>query len=293
MKRCLVLGSSGMAGSVVATCLSEQGHDVTRIAGSRKVTPDTILMDLTDEDALSSFLSHDEFDVVINCVGVLLGDCERDPAQAIYLNAYLPKYLERRFRRSRTKVIHLSTDCVFSGENGPYREDSRYDGTLLYDRCKALGEINNDKDLTFRMSIIGPELKVDGSGLFHWFMQQQGEVHGYTNVIWSGITTTELAKGVVAAIEQDLAGIYHLVPEASISKCDLLNVIQSVFPESRATVTPKRVAPSDRTLLNARKDFEHAVPAYEQMIREMREWMEARAGSYAQYRIGGKRAAHA
>jgi dTDP-4-dehydrorhamnose reductase len=169
--RVLVLGSSGMAGSVVATHLAEQGYDVTRVAGSRKVTDDTILLDLADERLAYGYLSEHEFDVVINCVGILLGDCERDAARAIYLNAYLPKHLERHFRGSRTKVIHLSTDCVFSGQDGPYREDSPYDGMLLYDRSKALGEIKNDKDLTLRMSIIGPELKA-GSGLFHWFMQQ-------------------------------------------------------------------------------------------------------------------------
>jgi dTDP-4-dehydrorhamnose reductase len=172
---------------------------------------------------------------------------------------------------------------VFSGLNGPYEERSDYDGGLFYDRSKALGEVKNSKDLTLRMSIIGPELKVDGTGLFHWFMAQSGEVPGYINVIWNGITTIELAKAIVAAINQNLNGVYHLTPTETISKCDLLNLLKVTFARDVTMRATLGIA-SNRTLLNTRKDFDYEVPGYEQMIREMREWMEARPGLYAQYR---------
>lgn len=283
VKRCLILGSSGMAGHVVATYLAEQGYRITRVAGSRRATPDTQLLNLTHLTSLTSFLDRHKFDVVINCVGVLLGDSDKDPAKTIYLNSFLPRYLERYYRNSRTKVIHLSTDCVFSGENGPYREDSPHDGTLLYDRSKALGEFDNGKDLTFRMSIIGPELK-SGSGLFHWFMQQQGMVSGYANVIWNGVTTIELAKAVRAAIEQDLTGLYHLTPSSNISKLDLLNLVKVTF-NLNITMVATLANPSDRTLLNTREDFAYTVSDYGQMIREMRDWIDAHPELYAQYRM--------
>jgi dTDP-4-dehydrorhamnose reductase len=290
--RVLVAGASGMAGHVIALRLQGLGFDVDTLAGTRKVDEAAYLLDVTDQQELRGFLSSHHYDVVINCIGLLIGQCDARPDLAAYLNAYLPRFLEQAYLGTDTKVIHLSTDCVFSGANGPYRESSAFDGASLYDRSKALGEIDNGKDLTLRMSIIGPELKPDGSGLFHWFMGQSGEVSGYANVIWNGITTIELAKAIVAAIEQRLVGVYHLTPAESISKCDLLNLLNMMFARN-VTMRPTLAVASNKTLLNTRKDFDYTVPDYGQMITEMRKWMEARPGLYAQYRIGRKRSASA
>src|SRR5262245_25335470 len=137
--KALVFGASGMAGHVVATHLSERGHDVTALASRRKLDDRTVLVDVTDRPALEAFLAGRRFDVVINCAGVLIQQSEARKDLAAYVNAFFPHDLERRF--TDTPVIHLSTDCVFSGARGPYREDSPHDGTSFYDRSKSLGEI--------------------------------------------------------------------------------------------------------------------------------------------------------
>lgn len=280
--RVLVLGASGMAGSVIALHLRALGFDVDTLAGTRKLDKATYMLDVTVQPRLVAFLSCRHYDVVINCIGLLIGQCDARPDLASYLNAYLPHMLEHTYAGTDTRVIHLSTDCVFSGAAGPYHEDSVYDGPLLYDRSKALGEIKNDKDLTLRMSIIGPELKTDGNGLFHWFMNQTGEVSGYMNVIWNGITTVELAKGIVAAIEQNLSGVYHLTPTETISKCDLLNLLKVTFARD-ITMRGTLAEPSDKTLLNTRTDFDYVVPGYNVMVKEMKTWVDERPGLYQHY----------
>jgi dTDP-4-dehydrorhamnose reductase len=277
----MVLGSSGMAGHVVAEHLEETGFEVWRVAGTRRTTPDTTLLDATDQVALHGLLDRAaDVDVIVNCVGVLIRDCAGNEARAAYLNAYLPHLLERRFAGTATRIVQLSTDCVFSGRTGPYVEESPYDGTLFYDRSKALGELFSDKDLTLRMSIIGPELG-PGSGLFDWFMRQTGVVDGYANVIWNGITTVELARGVVAAIEQNLTGLYHLTPAETISKADLLSTIGSVFDHD--VVVRRCPEPSsDKTLRNTRTDFDYQVPGYGEMILDLKVWMDAHPKLYAE-----------
>src|SRR5699024_1115052 len=108
----------------------------------------------------------------------------------------------------KTKIIHMSTDCVFSGKIGNYKEDSLRDGETFYDRSKALGELDNQKDLTFRNSIIGPDINENGIGLFNWFMKQEGSINGYSKAIWTGVTTLTLAKAMDSALKEDLVGIY-------------------------------------------------------------------------------------
>jgi dTDP-4-dehydrorhamnose reductase len=284
----LVLGASGMAGHVVALSLQRKGYDITRVSGTRKTTQDTILLDLTDLALLNEYLSQTYFDVIINCAGLLVAQAEKKKNNAVYLNAFLPRHLEARFAGTKTKVIHLSTDCVFSGEHGPYYEVSSYDGTLFYDRCKALGEIDNDKDLTFRMSIIGPELRADGIGLFNWFIKQSGSISGFSNVIWNGITTVELGKAIDEAIKQKLTGLYHLTPKKSISKHDLLVEIQKAYPEIKVNIRPTEVVPSNKALINTRTDFQYTVPTYAKMISEMRQWSEDWSSIYPHYSLNKK-----
>jgi dTDP-4-dehydrorhamnose reductase len=286
VSRVLVLGASGMAGHVVATYLAEQGHDVTHVGGRNKLNEDTIKLDLTDRQRTDEFLDEHEFDVVVNCVGILIKQSDERPDLAAYLNGYLPHYLAQRFKDIPTKLIHLSTDCVFSGEHGPYREDSSYDGQTMYDRSKALGEIRNDKDLTLRMSIIGPELPAaNGTGLFNWFWQQQGTIFGFTNATWNGITTIELAKGIAAAIDAGLTGLYHLTPAtAIITKHDLVTLFKGVFGRDDITIEPKE-APltTNKTLVHSRTDFAFAVSDYPAMVKEMKEWIDAHRELYPNY----------
>lgn len=281
----LVLGASGMAGHVITTTLREEGHTVTALAGHNKFTDDTIILDLLDKQALDAFLNQNNFDVVINAVGLLIKQSEARKDLASYLNGFLPHYLEQRFAESKTKLIHLSTDCVFSGAHGPYQENSPYDGESFYDRSKALGEVINSKDLTFRMSIIGPDISPNGEGLFNWFEKQKGTIFGYPNAMWNGITTIELAKAILAAITQDLTGLYHLVPqEETISKLDLLRLFKQVFVRDDISIELKDApVTTDKTLRNTRTDFDYVVPNYPTMVAEMKTWVDTHSTLYPHY----------
>lgn len=279
----LVLGAGGMAGHVIATYLSEQGHDISTVSANNKLNDATTLIDVQNSTELLNYFSSHDFDVVINCIGILVKQSEARKDLASYLNGYLPHLLEQHFHNKGTKVIHLSTDCVFSGKNAPYYEQSSYDGDTFYDRSKALGEIINSKDLTFRMSIIGPDMKADGIGLFNWFMAQSDSVNGYTGAIWSGITTIELAKGISKAIEQNLTGLYHLVPKNNISKYELLRLFAKVYKNDRITVNPDNTVALDKTLINSRDDFNYSVPNYEVMLNEMKQWINDHRNLYEHY----------
>ena len=278
-QRVLVLGAKGMAGHVVAEHLTECGYMVTTLARSSGCN---FRLDVEDWAGLGTLMYaiKDSYDVIINCIGMLVESCEKNQDRAICVNSWFPKYLESRCTNYQTKIIHLSTDCVFSGSTGMYSEDSNPDGQGVYSQSKSLGEINNNKDLTFRMSIIGPELKKNGTGLFHWFMNQKGKISGFENAIWNGITTIELAKAIDSAIQQDLTGLYHLVPDEIISKYSLLNMIKLEFDRQidiDLSYLPNKI---DKTLLNSRSDFDFQVSGYQDMIAEMKQWIENRKTIY-------------
>lgn len=283
MKKVLVLGGAGMAGHVVATYLSENGYSVFTVSARHKLNQHTTLLDATDSLAIDKYLSENTFDIVINCIGMLVKASEERKDLAVYLNSYLPHQLEEKFYNTSTKLIHLSTDCVFSGKNAPYKEDSWPDGDLFYDRSKALGEVVNDKDLTFRMSIIGPDMQTSGIGLFNWFMSQKGEIQGFQGSVWNGITTIELAKAIKAAIEQDLTGLYHLVPKGNITKFDLLRLFKESFARDDIDITPTEGVSHDKTLINTRHDFNYKVCEYPEMIDEMKSWVGTHPKLYLHY----------
>ncbi|MDN5667775.1 MAG: sugar nucleotide-binding protein [Renibacterium salmoninarum] len=271
----------------MARHLRALGHDVVAVGGRKPFEPGGPAVDVLDLAGLKSFLqSHEDADVIVNCVGTLVSASDRDPDLAVYTNAYFPHLLERFGRDSATKIIHLSTDCVFEGTNPPYLETSAYDGQSVYDRSKALGEIRNEKDLTFRMSIVGPDLSPSGVGLFNWFMQQQGSIRGFTKAIWNGITTVELARGVAAAIEQDLVGLYHLVPDGpAVSKYELLKLFQVAFDRSDLQIEADDRSAPNKTLVNSRDDFDFQVKPYTEQLSDMRLWIDSDAGNYSHYRM--------
>lgn len=279
----LVLGAGGMAGHVVATYLKENGYSVDTLSAKNRLDKQTVLMDVTNTADLKLFLQSKDYNVVINCIGLLVKQSEERKDLAVYLNTYLPHFLEEFYKDKHTKIIHLSTDCVFSGKNAPYNEKSWYDGELFYDRSKALGEIINDKDLTFRMSIIGPDMQRKGIGLFNWFYAQTGEINGYTKAIWTGVTTIELAKAIKSAIEQDLKGLYQLVPNESISKYNLLRLFAKTFNRKDIQVNPSDVNAPDKTLVNTRTDFDFPVSSYEKMLVEIKDWIATHQEIYPHY----------
>ena len=194
MKKVLVLGSGGMLGHMVSLYLKEtRKYNIITHSRNHSIKKD-VHIDLMSSRQLEHFLFQEKPDIVVNCVGVLIKGSETDPTNAIYMNVYFPHLLSDMIKFHNGKLIHISTDCVFSGNKGHYSEADTPDATSVYGRSKALGELNNEHDLTLRTSIVGPELKENGEGLFHWFMKSKGEVKGYTETYWGGVTTLALAK---------------------------------------------------------------------------------------------------
>ena len=279
----MVLGAAGMAGHTIALYFQEKGYDVTGFVARPVPFVKYVLGNALDSAALKDIISKEKSDVIINCIGILNKNAEDNPAEAIFLNSFLPHYLVKLTEDTSTKIIHMSTDCVFAGNTGPYSEDSFPDGRSVYDRTKALGELNDAKNLTFRNSIIGPDVKATGIGLFNWFMKQKGHIKGYTKAIWTGVTTLTLAKAMERAIEDNLTGLYNLVNNVSISKYDLLKLFNKYFRDNKLVIEPSEDVCLDKTLLCTRTDFSYAVPSYEEMVSEMKEWIENHRELYPNY----------
>ena len=285
MEKILVIGCKGMAGHVVKNYLeSTQNYDVWGLA--RGVLAEKIInLDVSSTKKLKNVLNKGDFDVVINCIGLLNKTAEDNPELAIWFNSYFPHLLASFGEKYNFKLIHISTDCVFSGKEGAYKEDSFKNGIGFYAQSKALGEVVNSRDLTFRTSIIGPELKPDGIGLFHWFMNQAGVISGFTEVFWTGVTTIELAKAINEAIIQELTGLYQLTNSTKICKYDLVSDLNRVFKSNEVKITPNSDYKIDKSLINSRKDFDYNIPIYAIMIEEMKEWMLSYSKFYGHYNL--------
>jgi dTDP-4-dehydrorhamnose reductase len=279
----LVLGATGMAGHTVALYFKEKGYNVVSFSRTPFLFCENIIGDVFETEKFKSILIRENFDVVINCIGILNQDAVNYPTKAVFLNSYLPHFIVDILKNSKTKLIHMSTDCVFAGNSGPYFEASFCDGTTFYDRTKALGEVNDTKNLTFRNSIIGPDMQQHGIGLFNWFMQQRGPINGFTGAIWTGVTTLTLAKAMEKAIEQDLCGLYNLVNDQSISKYELLQLFNKEFCDSEVTINMQDKFQLDKSLKNTRNDFLFEVPPYDQMIKEMYDWIVKHKNLYPNY----------
>jgi dTDP-4-dehydrorhamnose reductase len=278
----LVLGVGGMAGHVIAMYMSESGHDVTGLARKKHSFCTTIVTDAMDTQAVKNALIGD-YDAVINCIGILNKAVNMNPFKGIYLNGCLPHLLAMFTKGTRTKIVQLSTDCVFSGhDNGGYIENSFRSSDTLYGRSKALGEIDDDKNLTFRMSIVGPDCNKDGVGLFNWFMRQETSVTGYTNVVWTGVSTIVLARALESALAQGLTGVYHLVNGEAISKYNLLRLF-NCLREKPVEIHPSSIPKEDKSLTNTRTDFDFYIPPYEDMLREIGTWVNRRRTLYPHY----------
>jgi dTDP-4-dehydrorhamnose reductase len=279
----LVFGAMGMAGHTISVYLIEQGHNVTTFSRTPFRIGQNVLGDATDSAFVKKLLQENQFDFVVNCIGLLNQECDKDPAKAVLLNSYLPHYLADILKNGNGKLIHISTDCVFSGKIGHYSEHDLRDGETFYDRTKALGEIEDNRNLTFRNSIIGPDMKGNGIGLFNWFMKQTGPINGYSKAMWNGVSTLVLAKAIEQAAKVNLAGLYHLVNCHSISKFDLLMLFNKHMRDNNVEILNFEKISIDKSLVNNREDFHFHVPTYEQMIIEMKKWIIDHHDLYPHY----------
>jgi dTDP-4-dehydrorhamnose reductase len=267
----LVLGGQGMAGHVIAGYLKQKGHDILYTV--RKEDPEGIRLDVRNLVKVRDLILKEKPEILINAVGLLNEHAEKHVMDAIKVNSLLPHALTEILDEYGGKLIHISTDCVFSGENGGYTEQSERDGTTVYSKSKALGEVDSPPHLTVRTSIIGPELKEDGIGLLGWFLKQSGTIYGYENVYWNGVTTLELAKAINHFIMDGVTGLYHLCANEKISKYELLKLFQEIFGAKDIKLVPVKEPVHDRTLIQTRKDYFYPVKGYRDMLEELNEWM--------------------
>ncbi len=284
-KKVLVLGSTGMLGhQVVNYFLKFDDYDVIDVAFRSKLREKTIISDVTDKIAFEKVVTELSPDFIVNCIGVLIRG-SNNVENAIYLNAYLPYQLKQISKNIDAKLIHISTDCVFSGDKGGYIESDIKDGKGVYSQTKILGEIEDDSNLTLRTSIIGPELKDNGEGLFHWFMNQQGDISGFTKAIWSGVTTIELAKVIKWAIDNGITGLYHVTNNSSISKYELLKLFQK-YAKKDIEIKPVNGKSVDKSLIDTRLLMDYKIPSYDQMISDMVSLIANNKSLYSQYKAG-------
>jgi len=280
----LVLGASGMLGNACLR-LFAQSHGVvawgtTRGSAGLRALPPALHahivtgVDVDNVDSIARVLGQTRPDVVINCVGLVKQlTVADDPLQAIPINALLPHRLARLCQVAGARLVHVSTDCVFAGTRGGYREDDPADAQDLYGRSKLLGEVDYPNAVTLRTSIIGHELG-EAHGLVGWFLSQAGTVRGFTRAVFSGLPTVELARVVRDHVlpAPQLRGLYH-VSAAPISKHDLLRLVAEVYGKA-TTIVPDDKLVIDRSLDSTRfrQATGYAPPAWPDLVRRMHDF---------------------
>ncbi len=279
--RILVLGASGMLGNAMTRILVEyDGLEVFATARSRTVErffpaymPERLRtgVDIEKQDELTAVFCWARPHVVINCVGLVKQVAQAsDPVRSISVNALLPHQLARLCDLAEARLIHISTDCVFSGQRGGYGETDSADARDLYGMSKYLGEVHHPNAITLRTSIIGHELN-STNALIDWFLAQHGQCRGYTRAVFSGIPTVVLARltGEVIIPHPELNGLYHIAADP-IAKFDLLRLVAETYGKS-IDITPDDSLVIDRSLRaeRFRAATGYVVPKWPELIRAM------------------------
>lgn len=279
--RILVLGKTGMLGHVVYNYFKENDYEVF----GTMTKEGTLQYDAYNNlEKIEDIITEIKPDVIVNCIGILNQVCEDNKVLAVKLNSLLPHYLDSLSTKYNFKFIHISTDCVYEGTKGKYDESSQPDATSFYGRSKALGEVKNTNSVTLRTSIVGPDANPKGIGLFQWFMKQENTVGGYSKVIWTGVTTIELAKQIEVAIKNNLTGLNHVVNNDFISKKDLLELFKKYFNKNIEITNNDKVI-SEKTLIKTDASYNFDVPSYEKMVEEMRDWVIAHQELYPNIKV--------
>ena len=274
MRSLTIYGSSSMAGHILKDYFSAK--DIYCV-DCKEVS------EIFDENfKIRKEFQFSDSDYIINCIRCLVEESELNPLKAIMYNSYFPRLIEKEYQKTKTQIIQLSTDCVFSGLNGDYDESIKPDASTNYARTKILGEIINNKDITIRTSYIGPTIHHDEE-LFDWFLMQVGQVKGYTNAFWTGITTLELAKGIEKLIELKFTGLYHMIPNEKISKHQLLVLIKDIWKKNNIIIKKDGLLNIDRSLKDCRKMIK--IKNYEDMFFELHQYMKDKNDLYLKYKL--------
>lgn len=261
-KKIMVLGASGMLGNAMMRVLAE--NNIYEVVGTTRSGNAPILsgigpngrylcnFDIENQDALAAAFDQERPDFIVNCVGLIKQRAESgDTLATLPINSLLPHRLARMASLISARVIHFSTDCVFSGTKGNYTENDFADAYDLYGRSKFLGELHDPHCFTVRTSIIGHELNSSRS-LIGWFLSQTGQVKGFRKAIFSGLPTVELARVVRDFIlpRPDLFGLWHVSADP-INKYELLKLVADVY-DKRVDIELDDSFSIDRSLNSSR-----------------------------------------
>ncbi len=288
----LILGGSGMLGHRLWINLRQKNEVWVTVRGEHNPFPQAT--EFPEEfiryrveglilDEVTRALASIKPDLIINCIGLIkqMGHLATDPLFSISLNALLPHRVSLICRAANIRMIHISTDCVFSGKKGNYTESDPSDAEDLYGRTKFLGEMPYPHTITLRTSIIGQELKTY-LGLIEWFLAQTGSIKGFKKAIYTGFTTDELARIIQDFVipHPELGGLHH-VSSNPISKYDLLQIVKQAY-QKEVNILPDQDFFCDRSLDSTR--FRQATgyhpPTWPEMIAEM----ASHAAFYKQFR---------
>ncbi len=277
----LILGGSGMLGHRLWINLRKEHDTWVTVRGNGSELPDVPefprerirpMVDALYFDQVIRALASIQPDLVINCIGLIKqqGHIARDPLISISVNSILPHRISMICRTAKIRMIHISTDCVFSGKKGNYLETDQSDAEDLYGRTKFLGEVSYPHTITLRTSIIGRELKTH-LGLIEWFLMQQGTISGYKNAIFTGFTTDELSRIILKHVipNPELSGLYH-VSSDPISKYDLLQIAKASYKKDIIIKADTEFL-CDRSLnsMRFRQATGYIPPSWQEMIDEM------------------------
>lgn len=282
MTKILILGAAGMLGNaayrlfagspgfdVVGTVRGGAPGALTQSATARLLGG----VNATDQDSLVRVIGETRPDVVINCIGVVKQlSAAKDPLVSITLNSLLPHRLAELCAAARARLVHISTDCVFDGRKGDYKETDASNAEDLYGKSKFLGEVDYPNAITLRTSIIGHELN-SAHSLVDWFLSQPGpEVKGYRKAIYSGLPTVELARVIrdVVIPRPEMRGLWHVAAD-KIDKFELLKLVAQEYGKA-ITIIPDDAVAIDRSMDGSRfrASTGYTAPAWPELIARMR-----------------------
>lgn len=282
--RILLLGGGGLVGNIFIKYyqnITNNKHDLGATFSENQSIYDIQF----NEKKVDTFFNVDAFnyksildsintykpDAILNTIGVTKQIANNnDPKLSIYLNSYFPHLLCATCNEKNIKLIHLSTDCIFSGSRGNYSEEDIPDASDIYGKTKFLGELQTKNALTLRTSILGPEIR-RFLGIYSWFIKQSNQVYGFDKAFFSGITSLELSKIIIFCLENcyDLTGIYN-ISSIKISKYELLNIVRDI---KKLNIKIQKSANEiyDRSLNGAKfiSETGYLCPSWEDMINEM------------------------
>lgn len=277
----LVFGVSGMLGHVIYKKLLKNNNldvfgtvrDKKSIEGFFSQKENLSILDKIDiyqQEKIKNTIGKIKPDLIINCIGIVKQLPEaKNLFKSIYVNSLFPQLLAEIGKNKGFRLIHFSTDCVFSGKKGCYQENDFADADDIYGRSKKLGEVKGPNCLTLRTSIIGHELE-SSHGLISWFLKQENCIEGYKKVIFSGLPTIEIAEVLEnIVIDSSLQGLYHLSAEP-ISKFDLLTLVSCIYGK-KIQIKSNESEKFDRSLNSTRfrRKTEYVPPSWPKLIKKM------------------------